>query len=565
MLLQDVPTLLLKSLGDQIANGLQRKAATTGAMWAELNRIVTVQTKLGPVEQHLNHVKHPWTKAMRNERKSWRALKAAQMGVTEAALDVALYNIDVFRKSVLYLLPKRNPDATDFSKSRFDPAIEQSEHLQKLFSDTNNVSHKQAGNASLYIRGSRSKSAVKSVPVSLLICDEYDEMVLKHIGQALERLSGQDDKQSILLSTPTIPDFGIDEEFKSTTKDHYFFKCPNCSKYIELIFPTDLIVTGDSLNDPNLKASYYRCNQCHSPIPQESKELILSTIPTSKYQANWQATENPNSELRGFYINQFYSTKVTPYEMAQVYIKSEDSKALEQEWWNSKGGLAFIPEGSRISLEHVTNLQSAQISNNDAPQSGFCTMGVDQGKKIYYEIDEYQINSDDMGPDINSRTTAICRKQGYVLQFEELDSLMREYQIRMCVIDAHPEKRKAQEFMRRFYGFVKLCFYPVGINGKSINQDEVEQTISIDRSTWIDQALSRIRNKKIIYPKDLTSEYPKHIHALIRRYEFDKMGNPIIRYQNIGPDHFGHARTYSEAALPLAVARQENKNVSNFL
>ena len=103
--------------------------------------------------------------------------------------------------------------ATDFSTSRFDPALELSPHLNNLFSDVKNVGHKRAGSANLFVRGSRSESQLRSIPAGVLIFDEVDVMVQRNIILALERASGQVHKLFMFLSTPTIDNFGINDCF----------------------------------------------------------------------------------------------------------------------------------------------------------------------------------------------------------------------------------------------------------------------------------------------------------------------------------------------------------------
>jgi hypothetical protein len=541
-------SLLLNALTDQIATGLLRKTAVTCSRWAELYRVIDGQP--------LNYRNHPWTRALRDCTRPWAGPKAAQMGFTEAALDIAFFNIDRGR-SVLYLLPKRNPDATDFSKSRFDPAIESSPYLSTLFTDVNNIGHKRAGSASLYIRGSRSKSAVKSIPTPNVIFDEYDEMLMANVQQAHERMSGHESKQWIKFSTPTAPEWGIDEVFNTTNQQHYIFKCPRCGKYTHLDFPDSLVLYTDSILDlKNLRRSHYQCPLCRGALYHENKHEWLST-------SEWVPMANFDSEVDGFYINQYYSFTITPREIAEVAIQAQTNPSKEQEYWNSKGGKAHIPQGAGLHDEHFPPLYGS-YSRNDPIRQGWITMGVDQGKKIYYNIDLWQL-PDKAGRDINAQAHCINLTHGIVYRFEDLDRLMREYQVLMCVIDAHPERREADKFMRRFYGFVKLCFYPRGINGKSLSRDENEQTISVDRTSWIDQALERFRARTITLPRDPHPSYVKHMKALIRRYEEDKNGNPIARYINRGPDHFAHARTYSEIALPLAISFKTNQNVENFL
>jgi phage terminase large subunit GpA-like protein len=154
---------------------------------------------------------HPWLREMHDDMSEFVVgQKAAQMGYTEWVLNITFYCIDVLAESVLYVLPSES-DANDFSASRFDPALELSPHLGAIFSDVRNVALKRAGSASLYTRGSRSRSKLKSLPVGVLIFDEIDEMIQANIPLAMERTSGQVTKMYRMLSTPTIDNYGINE------------------------------------------------------------------------------------------------------------------------------------------------------------------------------------------------------------------------------------------------------------------------------------------------------------------------------------------------------------------
>jgi len=110
---------------------------------------------------------HPWAKGMHDcTAEIMVGQKGAQLCYTEVGLNKSYYNIDVLGNSVLYVLPASTPDAADFSTSRFDPALELSPHLASLFSDVKNIGHKRAGSANLFIRGSRSRNQLKSIPVA---------------------------------------------------------------------------------------------------------------------------------------------------------------------------------------------------------------------------------------------------------------------------------------------------------------------------------------------------------------------------------------------------------------
>ena len=463
------------------------------------------------------------------------------------------------QESVLYLLPTKTPDATDFSSTRFDPALEMSPHLENMFSDVKNVGTKRAGSAVLYIRGSNSRAGLKSIPVSVIIFDEFDEMNQDNIHLARERLSGQMHKQEWMISTPTLPGFGINEQFLLSTQDHFMFPCPACGKRIELLHE-NLVITADDILDKNIKLSYIKCLECNNPLtnPEENADTEEAQIAFAERKAamlvdaKWESRQE--SDIRGFYINQLYSPTVTPLELAQEYLRSLTNKSAEQEYHNSKMGDAHEVEGARISGEMIDACMNKHRDKLDTPiENTIMTMGVDVGRWLHYEITSYTVRR--MGRDVNVMSDARVVAVDKVAEFNELDFLMRKYQILQCVIDANPERRKATEFAKRFPGFVKICFYAKGISGKAMGIDESEFKISVDRTSWLDMALGRFHTGSIQLYQNIGQEYQKHLQNIARVYKEDNDGNQVGSYIKNGDDHFAHARTYSEIALPLAAMK----------
>src|SRR5690606_13092989 len=121
--------------------------------------------------------------------------------------------------------------------ARFGPALELSPMLTRAFTQVNNTGLKRAGANSLYVRGSRSRSALKSIPVALLILDEVEEMDEESLALARERLSGQEEIQLWEISTPSVPGAGVNSRYEISKKEHFFFPCPMCSRHIQLTYP----------------------------------------------------------------------------------------------------------------------------------------------------------------------------------------------------------------------------------------------------------------------------------------------------------------------------------------
>jgi hypothetical protein len=503
---------------------------------------------------------HPWARGMHDcEAEVMVGQKSAQMGYTEVALNKTFYAIDKKGASVLYMLPASTPDAKDFSTARFDPALEMSPHLKALFSDTKNIGHKRAGSANLYIRGSRSRSQLKSIPVGLIIFDEVDEMVQKNIPLAVERASGQLEKQFFYLSTPTIDKYGINEYFVESSQNHFMFACPHCKRLTELIFPECLVVTAEEHTDRAVYDSFLKCKECDHKLEHDTKPEWLE-------QAEWVPSFT-DRVITGFYINQLYSFTVKPYELAIAFLKSQTNQADEQEFYNSKLGLTHIVEGARVTKAEVESSIGTYKSPDRGTPHQMVTMGVDVGKWLHYEITQWIFDGSLIGNDVNLSSHGKVLRVGKCLNFEELDNLMRQFKINFCVIDANPERRKALEFAQRFWGFVRLCFYGNSVNGRQIiMHSEDEHTITVDRTSWLDLALARFRNGRITLPIDIGAEYKDHIQAPVRIYDKDGNGNPIGKYVTGNEDdHYAHARNYCELALRLAAAISNSEDISGVL
>ena len=542
---------MINLLKNTIVSGLKRRNITTPSKWAKSYRVMGP-----PIPGKWTKTPTPWTEAMHDSEAPINiGQKSAQMGFTETVLNITFFRIDIKNESCLYILPTKTPDASEFSAARFDAALELSPHLNGLFSDVKNVGHKRAGTANLYVRGSNARSSLKSIPVVFIIFDELDEMNQENIPLAEERTSFQAEPQIWKISTPTIPNKRINACFLDSTQEHYFFKCPHCSRYIEFLFPDSIVITADSKNDKTIKETHLICNLCKKVLKHENKQLFLK-------DGIWQPTSNPSNPTRGFYINQLYSINKQPWKIATAYFDGLVDKVREQEFYNSKLGLPHIVEGARINDIEIDD--AIKNYSKEIPENTLITMGVDQGRWLHYEIDAWTFPK--LENDLNMMAKCQVLATGKCVNFEELDNLMKQYQVLQCVIDAQPDRRMAYEFACRFWGHVKLCFYAQGQTVKtiSIDPDRDQHKITVDRTSWLDAALNRFHINTITLPKDTSEEYKNHLKNLVRHYR-EKNGNPVAEYINTGADHYAHARCYSEIALPLAASLTTNKNIKVFL
>ena len=137
--------------------------------------------------------------------------KCSQVGLSECSARMALALTNVISPyTVAYTLPTAHFAGT-FAKTRIDPVLEGSDAMCEAIhktSDNNEV--KRFGDSFLFIRGAASSNAPISITCDHLIHYEVDFSEQEVLCQYVSRLTHSKWKRTTRLSTPTLPNFGID-------------------------------------------------------------------------------------------------------------------------------------------------------------------------------------------------------------------------------------------------------------------------------------------------------------------------------------------------------------------
>jgi phage terminase large subunit GpA-like protein len=220
--------------------------------------------------------------------------KGAQMGVTEINVFKSMHGLihSKYPQGVLYLFPTAL-DVSDFLKGRFQTLIRDNpKEVGAFVQDTDAVSIKRVRKAMLYLRGARSttkiegikksSSQLKGVPVDRDVFDECDEMEPTMIDIARERLSHSEIKEESYLSTPSIPDYGIDKLFQGSDQRIRMIRCEHCGTEtcLELEFPECLLetVTGKVIRV---------CKKCKQEIFPRNGRWVPQYPERSKNMVGW--------------------------------------------------------------------------------------------------------------------------------------------------------------------------------------------------------------------------------------------------------------------------------------
>lgn len=448
-------------------------------------------------------------------------MKAAQLGLTSKAILKAIYGARYKGyRGILYLFPSRT-DVTEFSKGRVDPLIDENpETIGKWIRETDSANIKRLYNCFLYLRGMKARVGLKSIPVDFIVFDELDEAPPNAVDMAMERMAHSEFRETLKLSNPTLPDYGIDKAFQETDQRYWLLKCEKCNEYtcLEDTFPDCLLEIGARV----IRA----CRKCKA-------ELNPSI-------GQWVAKRPSITDKRGYHYSQLFSHLVDPEEILHQFRTTNNLT----DFYNLKIGIAYVEATNRLSLQDVLTLCGDEgiVSSDTGP----CFMGVDQGKDLHVVIGKR--HSSKMGRIIHL---------GVYRDWEELDRLMKNFIITRCIVDALPETRNARSFAERHRGKVFLCFYNEHQKG-TYAWNERDLTVSCNRTESLDASHNEIINQLVILPSasEIVWVFSKHLHNTAKRLEEDQeTGSKRYVYVKLGPDHFRHAFNYE------AMARQNSPDL----
>ena len=164
--------------------------------------------------------------------------KAAQMGLTELAVNYAFYAIDQYSARVFYALPPGAGVVGDFAHDRVGPVIAYSPRVRELAGEIDNVGLKTFKRGALYLRGTHipqgrpdRAAQLAAVPADVVIIDEWDRVPPAAIPLIRDRLGDSRLGIELGLSTPTYPDVGIDREYAESDRREPQIQCQDCGTW----------------------------------------------------------------------------------------------------------------------------------------------------------------------------------------------------------------------------------------------------------------------------------------------------------------------------------------------
>lgn len=395
--------------------------------------------------------------------------KAAQLGLTSWAVIMVIERMrSLYRRGVLYTFPT-DDEVYDFSQARFERLIRENKMFEGLVETTDRVVLKKVREGRLYFRGMRSTSKLLSIPVDLIVFDEYSQMDPMQTQIAMERLSGSDFRHWIKLGHPTLPGYMIDEEWQNSDQRHWMIRCEFCGTHtcLELSFPDCLARSTDG-------EIYRACDKCRREI--------------RVFDGEWVPAKRAGPDVpRGYWMSQLMSPTVPP---SLIQAKFDDASVTGQGlqiFYNMTLGTPFANIDDSMTAKQVMDVcdpNRVAVSADPGP----CFLGCDVGKEHLFVCIGRRPHGDALE----------VLHWSKIETFDELFDLGQRFHVQSGVIDMGAEARNVREFLQRArwaYG----CHYTT--SRQPYRWDFKRKTVNVNRTESLDASHQAIALGRASFPR----------------------------------------------------------------
>lgn len=462
--------------------------------------------------------------------------KARQIGLSENSVTEAFWFLDVHKHTKVFYTFPTGRQMQDFSNTRIAEAITESPYLSSIMGDIKNVNLKKIGTSFLFLRGAQTERLGEGVDADVAYFDEIDRMPPRVKVAFEESLQGSHYGWVREISTPTVPNYGIDMSWLKSKQHFWFITCSHCSKKQTLEWiPNDDFGGRVSVAERD-GIHVYVCRHCEKELAAEDR-----------WSGEW-VSKYPRRD-KSFYQ---FSQLMAPWITAQKLWEKQEDYPFKQLFYNYCLGVPYLGDNILVTEEDIYASQSHQ-SRED--WSGPLVLGTDWGDKSWIVVLQ-QLPGGKIG--LVHLERILSPEISDIIQ--QHSGVMRRFNIKVAVNDAGYGKDRNSILLKLFPEKVFSCFYPNSDKSSRIFepqwQDESHK-VSIDRTTSIKLSLGMFKGGKsgqVVIAREVDKEdlriFVNQLTNLVSVKDFDEKTGEIHEWiASTGQDHFGHAFTYACTAL----------------
>jgi len=474
-------------------------------------------------------------------------MKPAQIGATQAGINLSFWFMQHCREGVLYL--RESDDAiSTFSTARLNLAIQESPSISEFFDQADNVGVKVGNNGTqLYLRGARQRGKLKEISVGLVVFDEFDEMNQEVCEYALNRMDASQYEWTFYLSNPTTPNFGIDRRYQNSSRGEWRFPCPNpsCARSVERRegqpVPPQWIRPDWKFVD--FEAEAFLCPDCHTPVSK-----------ATMWQGDW-LHRDPANPCKGYWLPQLLSPTIKiakdhPNErsLIEAYQEAEGNPVKMQRFYNMVLGLPFEQGADRLEENDIRACMQEGFVMPKSWDQTKAVMGVD----VNWPYLHYWIQT-------GNRVLKIGVAEGLT----NLERIAKRFNVKVVVIDAQPERRMVSEWaaaMKDENIRVYRWFHTEASHAEP-QAKKKEFKVLFNKTELLDQWIGQFFEveasedaadwkHRIIMPANPPNNAIDQMTSPQRKIEETRTG-PKAVYEPSGDDHYADAGAYARLAQEL--------------
>lgn len=396
-------------------------------------------------------------------------LKAIQSGGSTYQIASLMYLLANEPASIFYLGPRQEA-VEEFQRERIEPLLKASPALRKSYVDA--VESEQGskrgkvialGNGSnLFCVNAGSLADLKSRPVKYIFADEVDafnDLALdkvrgrlthyRDIGAKLVAISAPDINAKKDKKTGKTPIF---HEFDKTDKRHYYITDPATGEEFCLEW-------GGDIQDGKTSAWGIKWDKDALPDVNRVRDTVRFVSPNGKSytqdeirplikNGKWRATVTDTSKYdirkRGYRINALYYRSWG--DMAVEFLEAKHGGALKLTSWVAENLAQEIwLERKRVALTKLTEREADYGKQEwfyDAPSLIDTYKEQDKLRLITFDVQKRGIWW--LATAITSNGDIGITSYGYVEAWENLNEVVKKYQVHACFGDSSYELRHAE-------------------------------------------------------------------------------------------------------------------------
>jgi len=439
--------------------------------------------------------------------------KCAQIGMSTCEIFRILHKVSqISGITWIYVLPTET-DVRDFAGVKTRAIIQQNPNLPfKKTSARERLETLSNPPSFILFKGTWTEREAIMIDADGLTYDELDRCNFDVLTIFESRILNSKYKFFDKFSTPTFPEFGINEEFNETCQYHWFVKCSRCNYWQYLRFPESI----------NFERKTRICIKC-------KRELRIEDLINGEWAARY-----PSRDKQGYWV----SALIYPNYSVESIIR-ESEKPDKQYFYNFILGLPY--RGSDVRVD-----ESAVWKNYvkmDPPDTSRAVMGVDIGNVHHYVIGNEkgvfeigEIEYDNKDPEKG---------------FSRIIHLMEKNNVQVLVIDAMPDINHTRNLQVNYPFRIYPAFY------KEIREGDwvifKNEYAIIDRHRGLGALIENLFASRMTFyniEPNIIKRVAEIFNKVYLKKETLKSGEEKVFWDTPKrEDHFVHALVYYLAAL----------------